>query len=116
MSEEILEKDNAFFCDSCNKRASQAVKTSSILSLSSSIILTANRFYYDVGLKRRIKKMNPIKFCYSLIVPEKTLEDKSKYDPSFYEYELYAIIIHSVPCFSAQINRDSPLRLGIITP
>ncbi len=103
-AEEVLENDNAFFCEKCQKRVVQAVKSYSLVSLSNTLILTANRFCYDKELKRKIKKLNQIKYASTIVVPERVLElgDKCKYNSADCEYELYAIVIHSVLFLSAR--------------
>jgi len=95
---EILEGDNSYLCEKCQKRASKATKSCIISHLSNTVILTANRFYYDLALKKRVKKMNPIRFCKMIVIPETAVElpECGKYIPENYVYELYAIIIHSV--------------------
>jgi ubiquitin C-terminal hydrolase len=91
--EEVLEKENAYDCDNCKAKSSTARKSSFISHLSNSLIFTANCFYYNLALKTRVKKMNTLRFCREIAVPEFVLEGGKKSDLI---YELYAIIIHSV--------------------
>lgn len=96
--EEVLSGENAFYCNTCQQKASKAIKTLIISKLSDILIFTPNRFYYDLKLQRRIKKCNEIRYSQSISVPQFAVEGDLKEEEKFGElaYDLYAIVIHSV--------------------
>lgn len=94
-AEEVLEKENAYDCENCKRKSSTATRSLVITSLSNSLIFTANRFYYNQALNARVKKMNALKFCKAISIPDFAVEASEGKKNSLL-YDLYAIIIHSV--------------------
>ena len=96
--DEVLENDNAYYCEKCNTKSSKAIKSSLISHLGNNLIFTANRFYYNTELKQRLKKMNVINFPKLITIPDFITEiDKTeKCCLKSISYELYAIVVHSV--------------------
>jgi len=102
--EEVLEKENAYDCDNCKAKSNTARKSSLISHLGNSLIFTVNRFYYNLTLKTRVKKMNTLKFCREVMVPKFVMEE-GEIKKSNLVYELYAIIVHSVILLMINIGK-----------
>lgn len=82
LGDEVFEGDNLYHCSICDKRVPRAVKSQSIASLPSYMIVTVNRFYFDRDTKRKEKICKPVQ-----ILPAIELQNC--------EYTLQSIVIHA---------------------
>lgn len=101
--EESLEGESAYLCSRCNKKV-RALKRTSIKRVSPTLVIHLKRFEYVVERQAHRKLSDYFEFPTELnilpytqegiLLAEKGTKDNLK-DPSFYQYELVGILVHS---------------------
>ncbi|KAF9313501.1 Ubiquitin carboxyl-terminal hydrolase 38 [Podila horticola] len=88
-SEEVLseESDNTYFCDKCQSLQA-ATRFSMLGALPHNLIVSLNRFEFDIKRSRRVKMNIPIYLSESIQVRVQESQDALVYD-------LYGVVIHS---------------------
>ncbi|KAG0335337.1 Ubiquitin carboxyl-terminal hydrolase 38 [Podila horticola] len=88
-SEEVLseESDNTYFCDKCQSLQA-ATRFSMLGALPHNLIVSLNRFEFDIKRSRRVKMNIPIYLSESIQVRVQESQDAQVYD-------LYGVVIHS---------------------
>ncbi|KAF9542414.1 Ubiquitin carboxyl-terminal hydrolase 35 [Mortierella hygrophila] len=86
--EELNEQNNNMYhCDKCHALRA-ATRYTMLASLPTNLIVTLNRFRFDVQRSRRIKINTPIRLAESIQIKVQDGHDLQ-------EYELYAVVIHT---------------------
>lgn len=106
INEELLEGDNAFLCEKCNKKVN-AIRRTSLKSLPRTLILVLKRFEFDYDTSQKVKLNNYCEFPQDLNIKEFTqeylnsleIQNEENYsnilkNDDFYEYNLTGAIIH----------------------
>jgi len=91
--EDLEFKDkNSYFCEKCNKHSSLAIKSHKPTHYPPILILTINRFYFDITTLQRIKILSYVH------IPEEIDLGLTRSDGVSEEikYDLFAIIVHEV--------------------
>ena len=86
--------DNAYFCLVCKSKVEKAVQQTRVDTLPPYLILTLNRFFFDMQTMTRHKLLTPVQFPIVLSLPQAI---QSKDIPS--EYDLQSVIIHAVSLY-----------------
>ena len=92
---EIFEGQNKYFCDTCKELSELTTKTSKITKIPEFLIITLNRFYFDVAQNQRSKICDPV------IVPDEfdfqeIFIKNSQIRDGNHQYYLYSLIVHIV--------------------
>ena len=94
---EILEGDNAYFCDKCDKKV-KALKRVCVKELPNVLILTLKRFEFNFDTMERFKLNSFCEFPEELdMLPymrETLFQDEEKLPPENYKYVLKGVLIH----------------------
>jgi ubiquitin carboxyl-terminal hydrolase 9/24 len=102
---DILDGDNAYFCERCNKKVS-AVKRVCLKKLPDHLILTLKRFEFDFEIMKKLKVNDYCEFPLELNLREYSqqyfrkkenpgkFEDEELIPDSYYEYTLQGVVIH----------------------
>lgn len=94
--DEELKDKNSYYCQNCQKHSTLAIKSVKIEKYPPILILTINRFYFDLKTLSRTKILSYVDIPeeLTLSIPKDTemIEEKI--------YDLYAIIVHRVTGFS----------------
>ena len=100
---ELLEGDNAFYCETCDKKV-DAIKRTSVKYLPRTLILVLKRFEFDYDTLQKFKLNNYCEFPEELNMKEYTqeyLDNKDCSEPqemnkpdNHYIYDLSGVIIH----------------------
>ena len=53
--DEILERENEYFCNNCERKSSRTIKKIKIKKLPNFVIVTINRFQFNLKLMKKIK-------------------------------------------------------------
>ncbi|KAK2704726.1 ubiquitin carboxyl-terminal hydrolase 24-like [Artemia franciscana] len=108
---ELLEGDNAYYCEACVQKRS-AIKRLCIKTLPSTLVIQLKRFHYDWEAGRSLKFDDYLQFPWTLDMKPYTAEGLEEQDqqqedidgaevstsaanPSSYMYELVGIVVHS---------------------
>lgn len=101
---DVLEGENKYFCGTCNKKV-DALKRTCINSLPDVLILHAKRFEFDLETMRRTKVNDYCEFPHlldmlpftkeGLMLKENPQSEIQKRDPSYYQYQLSGILVHT---------------------
>eukprot|EP00347_Sterkiella_histriomuscorum_P008207 403345967 len=89
-NEEVFEGDNLYYCNFCDCKVERAVKRQQIQSLPNYLIVTINRFFFDVKSLSKLKIMKACEVSTSISINKHLtqLEENVNYD-------LQSVIIHS---------------------
>lgn len=102
---EVLEGQNAYLCEQCNKKVT-AIKRICLKKLPNHLILVLKRFEFDYDTMTKVKindscefpmRINMEKYTqYGLRKQENktTEEDQEKFPPGYFDYELKGLVIH----------------------
>ena len=89
---EELKDLNQYYCDYCKRNSILSLKTAKISKLPNTLILTINRFLFDLKIQKKRKLMDFVKI--DKVINMHNLCDKiDRYED---EYQLSAIVIHRV--------------------
>lgn len=96
---EEFSQENSFFCDFCQKKSSKALKDTLIIKLPPVLILSINRFKYDVneGMKKKLFKW--VKHYFSFNLKSQIFPDLPHTNKNDLEYQLFGVVMHSVYLF-----------------
>lgn len=93
---EILEGDNAYFCDSCKKKVN-TIKRVVIKKLPNHIMFVLKRFEFDFDTFNKVKINDFYEFPVSIDMKPYTIyqnDDAPPYDTEYFQYKLAGVIIH----------------------
>lgn len=93
---EILEGDNAYFCDSCKKKVN-TIKRVVIKKLPNHIMFVLKRFEFDFDTFNKVKINDFYEFPVSIDMKPYTIyqnEENPPYEPEYFQYKLAGVIIH----------------------
>lgn len=94
LSEETLEGDNQYHCDTC-EGLQDAVKSVHLLEGPHHLLCTLLRFKYDRSLNRKSKVFTNVNYTLTLSLPIQDGTNESSGQVREEQYALYAIVIHS---------------------
>lgn len=119
---EVLEGQNAYSCEQCNKKVT-AIKRICLKKLPNHLILVLKRFEFDYDTMSKVKindfcefpmKINVEKFTqYGLRKEENQSTNQEEFPPGYFDYELKGLVIHmgiadSGHYYSLIQDRESP--------
>ena len=65
--DEIFDGDNKYYCDGCKNYSSKAIKKMKIAKLPNYVIVTINRFDFNIKLSRKIKLMYKVDILFDIL-------------------------------------------------
>ncbi|GJJ78628.1 ubiquitin carboxyl-terminal hydrolase 35/38 [Entomortierella parvispora] len=96
-TEELNEANsNPYFCDQC-KSLQSATRRTTLGSLPTNLIISLNRFEFDVKRSRRVKINTPIQLSKSIQLETSgsTFQDRQPPVLSKIQYDLFAVVVHT---------------------
>ena len=93
---EILQGENAYFCESCQKKVSAVMRTS-LKYLPNFLVFALRRFEFDLDTMTRKKIDDKFEFPFEVNMKEFTTEylnNTQHYSDDYYNYKLKGVVIH----------------------
>ncbi len=96
--QETFDEQNKYYCETCKDFSELTTKTPKLTKMPECLIVTLNRFYFNLNQNQRSKILDPVTTPSQLDF-SKILSNESQSNRESDVYYLYAMIIHSVFSF-----------------